>query len=63
MFFGELFGSPLTFGEMIRLLEKDLGLEAHALDAHERFVKEWLEIVTISSSFLFPRSKELSIIL
>ncbi|KAL2892925.1 HIRA-interacting protein 3 [Bienertia sinuspersici] len=33
----------LTFEKVRRLLEKDLGLETHALDTHKRFVKQCLE--------------------
>ncbi|XP_074279451.1 uncharacterized protein LOC141604833 isoform X2 [Silene latifolia] len=33
----------LTFEGVRRLLEKDLGLEVHALDSHKRFVKQWLQ--------------------
>lgn len=33
----------LTLEKVRRLLEKDLGLETYALDAHKRFVKNWLE--------------------
>ncbi|XP_021740367.1 HIRA-interacting protein 3-like [Chenopodium quinoa] len=33
----------LTFEKVRRLLEKDLGLETHALDTHKRFVKQWLQ--------------------
>lgn len=47
--------SSLTFEKVRRLLEKDLGLETHALDAHKRFVKQWLHTVFyyLSASF-FP---------
>ncbi|KAL9229128.1 hypothetical protein vseg_004630 [Gypsophila vaccaria] len=40
----------LTFEGVRRLLEKDLGLEVHALDSHKRFVKLWLQNCTESAS-------------
>ncbi|KAK9758256.1 hypothetical protein RND81_01G218500 [Saponaria officinalis] len=40
----------LTFEGVRRLLEKDLGLETHALDSHKRFVKQWLQNCIESAS-------------
>lgn len=42
----------LTFENVRRLLEKDLGLETHALDSHKRFVKQWLQTCIESAANL-----------
>lgn len=44
---------------MRRLLEKDLGLETHALDTHKRFVKHWLQSCIESASLdKLPESQD-----
>ena len=44
--------SSLTLEGVRRLLEKDLGLEQNALDAHKRVVKQFLEEVSLNFASL-----------
>lgn len=49
----------LTLEKVRRLLEKDLGLETYALDAHKRFVKNWLEpCIESAGSDKLPKSQD-----
>ncbi|CAO2834496.1 unnamed protein product [Amaranthus hypochondriacus] len=42
--------NSLTFENVRRLLEKDLGLETHALDTHKPFIKQWVKTYIESST-------------
>ena len=44
--------SSLTFENVRRVLEKDLGLETHDLDTHKRFIKQCVKTVLFNLPFV-----------